>query len=81
MKSSSHLNSSRPNLGLASLSQRARRGRKSERRYMIHQIDKLWFKALGQVHRWTIRQGRAHCLRQKQRRFKRLMQAQNPQNN
>ena len=45
---------------------------------MIHQIDKLWFKALGKVHRWTIRQGRAHCLRQKQRRFKRLMKAQNP---
>jgi hypothetical protein len=36
-------------------------------------MDRLWFKALGKVHRWTIRQGQAHCLRQKQRRFKRLM--------
>ena len=48
---------------------------------MIHQIDKLWFKALGKVHRWTIRQGQAHCRRQKLRRFKRLMKSQNPQNN
>ena len=45
---------------------------------MIHQIDRIWFKVIGKVHRWTIRQGQAHCLRQKQRRFKRLMKAQNP---
>jgi hypothetical protein len=45
---------------------------------MIHQIDKMWFKAIGKVHRWTIRQGLAHCRRRKLRRFNRLMKAQNP---
>ena len=45
---------------------------------MIHTLDKLWFKALGKVYHWTNRQGRAYCLRQKQRRFRRLMEAQNP---
>jgi len=38
---------------------------------MIHKIDTLWFRALGKVHRWTIRQGQAHCRREKLRRFKR----------
>ena len=45
---------------------------------MIHQIDRMWFKALGKVHRWTIRQAQAHCRRQKLRRFHRLMKAQKP---
>ena len=43
---------------------------------MIHKIDKLWFSALGKVHRWTIRKGQAHCRRETQRRFQRLMKAQ-----
>ena len=40
---------------------------------MIRKIDKLWFRLLGVVHRWTIRQACAHCQREKQRRFQRLM--------
>ena len=40
---------------------------------MIRKLDKLWFRALGIVHRWTIRQAVAHCQREKQRRFQRLM--------
>lgn len=51
---------------------------KPERRYMIRALDKHWFRMLGKVHRWTIRKGQAHCLREKQRRFRRLMANQNP---
>jgi len=40
---------------------------------MIRKFDKLWFRLLGVVHRWTIRRGRAHCQREKLRRFRRLM--------
>ena len=45
---------------------------------ILRKLDRLWFRALGKVHRWTIRQGQAHCRRQKQRRFQRLMKSQNP---
>ena len=45
---------------------------------MIHKIDTLWFLALQKFNRWTIRKGQAHCLRQKERRFQRLMKSQNP---
>ena len=40
---------------------------------MIRKLDKLWFRLLGVVHRWTIRQAVAHCQREKLRRFQRLM--------
>ncbi len=40
-------------------------------------VDKLYFRLLGVVHRWTIRQAVAHCQREKQRRFRRLMSWQN----
>ena len=40
---------------------------------MIRKLDKLWFRMLGVIHRWTIRQAGAHCQREKQRRFQRLM--------
>ena len=40
---------------------------------MFRKIDKFWFYVLGVVHRWTIRQACAHCQREKQRRFRRLM--------
>jgi len=45
---------------------------------MIRKLDKLWFRLLGMAHRWTLRRGRAHCHRQKMRRFRRLMARQNP---
>jgi len=44
---------------------------------MIRKLDTLWFRVLGVVHRWTIRQADAHCRREKERRFQRLMQRQN----
>lgn len=40
---------------------------------MIRKLDKLWFRLLGRFFRWTLRRGRAHCRREKQRRFRRLM--------
>ena len=40
---------------------------------MLRKLDKLWFRFLGVVHRWTIRQAEAHCRREKDRRFRRLM--------
>jgi hypothetical protein len=27
---------------------------------MIRKLDKLWFRLLGIIHRWTIRQAEAH---------------------
>jgi len=40
---------------------------------MIRKLDKLWFRVLGFIHRWTISQAQSHCRREKQRRFYRLM--------
>ncbi len=40
---------------------------------MLRKLDKSWFRLLGVVHRWTIRQAQAHCQREKERRFQRLM--------
>jgi hypothetical protein len=40
---------------------------------MIRKLDRVYFRLLGVVHRWTIRQACAHCQREKQRRFQRLM--------
>ena len=40
---------------------------------MFRKLDRFWFRFLGIVHRWTIRQAQAHCRREKQRRFHRLM--------
>ena len=40
---------------------------------MIRKLDKLWFRVLGFIHCWTIRQAEAHCRREKLRRFRRLM--------
>ncbi len=44
---------------------------------MIRKLDKLWFRVLGVVHRWTIRQADAYCRREKERRFQRLFSWQN----
>lgn len=43
---------------------------------MIRKLDKLWFRVLGFIHFWTIRQAEAHCRREKLRRFRRLMEWQ-----
>jgi len=43
---------------------------------MIRQLDKLWFRLLGVLYRWALRRGQAHCLREKVRRFRRLMEWQ-----
>ena len=48
--------------------------RKAERKYMIHQIDKMWFGALTKMQWGTIRQGRAQGGREKLRRFHRRLQ-------
>ena len=40
---------------------------------VIRALDKHWFLVLGMAYRWTIRQAEAHCRREKQRRFERLM--------
>ena len=44
---------------------------------MIRKLDKLWFRLLRRIHCWTIRQAVAHCQREKQRRFRRIMSWQN----
>jgi hypothetical protein len=44
---------------------------------MIRKLDKFWFRLLGIVHHWTIRQAVAHCRREKERRFRRLMASSN----
>ena len=44
---------------------------------MIRKLDRLWFRLLGVVHRWTIRRGQAHCRREKMRRFWRHLAWQN----
>ena len=44
---------------------------------MIRKLDKSWFRLLGVIHRWTIRCAQAHCRREKERRFRRLMEWQN----
>jgi hypothetical protein len=43
---------------------------------MIRKLDKLWFRALGILFRWTLARGQAHCRREKQRRFRRLLASQ-----
>jgi hypothetical protein len=40
---------------------------------MIRKLDKLWFRLVGVVHRWTLRRGQAHCRREMMRRFRRIM--------
>ena len=40
---------------------------------MIRKLDRFWFRVLGFIHCWTIRQAEAHCRREKERRFRRLM--------
>ena len=40
---------------------------------MIRKLDKFWFRMLGRIHGWTLRQAVAHCRREKLRRFQRLM--------
>jgi hypothetical protein len=48
---------------------------------MIRSIDKRWFRLLGKVHRWTLRKGKAHCQREKMRRFRHFLNSQNPRLN
>jgi len=52
---------------------KVRAGRASNLETMIRSFDKFWFQVLGFIHRWTIRQAVAHCQREKQRRFRRLL--------
>ena len=40
---------------------------------MIRKIDKLWFRLLEVIHRWTIRQAESHGRHEKERRFRLLM--------
>ncbi|GEM_PF-2693264 len=40
---------------------------------MIRELDKLWFRLMQAMYRWLVRQAEAHCRREKQRRFRRLM--------
>ena len=40
---------------------------------MIRKLDQLWFRLLCATHRWLVRRGQAHCRREKQRRFYRLL--------
>lgn len=40
---------------------------------IIWTMDIYWFRCLDLVHRWTIRRARAHCQREKLRRFRQLM--------
>ena len=42
---------------------------------MIRKLDKFWFRVLSFIHGWTIRQAVAHCQREKQRRFLRLLES------
>jgi len=42
-------------------------------RTFIRDLDRFWFRVLGFIHRWTIRQAESHCRREKLRRFQRLM--------
>jgi hypothetical protein len=44
---------------------------------MFKKLDKFWFRILGSVHRWTIRQADAHCRRERERRFRRLFSCHN----
>jgi hypothetical protein len=44
---------------------------------MIRSLDLLWFRLLQAMHRWMVRRAAAHCRREKQRRFSRVLQWQN----
>lgn len=48
---------------------------------MIRKLDKLWFRLLGVVHRWTLRRGVAHCRREKWRRFRKHLEWQEARRN
>jgi hypothetical protein len=52
---------------------RAGRATQLEMQNIIRAADKQWFRVLRLIHGWTIRQAAAHCRREKQRRFRRLM--------
>jgi hypothetical protein len=41
--------------------------------FMFKNLDKFWFLILASVNRWTIRQGEAHCRRERERRFRRVL--------
>jgi hypothetical protein len=56
---------------------KVRAGRATNVETIIRACDKYWFRVLGALHRWTIRQACAHCQREKQRRFQRLMASSN----
>ena len=38
---------------------------------MIRKLDKLWFRLLGVGYHWILRRAKAHCHREKMRRFRR----------
>ena len=52
---------------------KVRAGRATNLETVIRAFDKYWFRVLGGIHRWTIRQAGAHCRREKMRRFRRIM--------
>ena len=54
---------------------KVRAGRATNLEKAIRSLDKYWFRLLGVVHGWTIRQAEAHCRREKHRRFRRLMES------
>ncbi|MEI6195335.1 MAG: hypothetical protein WCS42_13505 [Verrucomicrobiota bacterium] len=56
---------------------KVRAGRATNLENVIRAFDKNWFRVLGVIHRWTIRQACAHCQREKHRRFQRLMASSN----
>lgn len=42
---------------------------------MIRKLDRVWFWLLDRLNLWVLVQMAAHCRREKQRRFRRLMAA------
>jgi len=48
---------------------------------MIHKLDGLWFRLLGTAYRWILRRAKAHCRREKMRRFRRQLAWQRPEKN
>jgi hypothetical protein len=52
-------------------------GRGTTTETLVRSFDKFWFRTLGVIHCWTIRQAEAHCRREKERRFRRLMASSN----
>jgi hypothetical protein len=48
---------------------------------MIRTLDKLWFRLLQAIYRWMVRRAEAHCRREKERRFRRILADGHHRNN